>query len=365
MGLYSINRLTNMGFSSLVESAKNIELEESTIEEAPLSLFETMQYIQEEEQKMFDTVIAADFEELFKQSGLNTTVHEADENNSNDKKEEDKDKEKKSDGEQNLAQKIWAKIKEIAGKVKNAVIGAFNAITRKLEELFKADEKIIAKYKPAIEKCKDFNGFKFDECEIALNLEQDVVNKIIPALTSIKDTIAAGGDNVSEDVTKKLNETTENVEKLVKEAFKKYTTLSKDQILKLIEILNPSKAKATFLEKLSSGTITVSKKIEEEANDSGDEKKAHAKYEKVKVSSQALVKMARLSIDAIRKNITTARRILILAGRFALNETKDDTTAEITSDKKKEEDKKESGKEESALIAMASDMYVTEMLAMD
>lgn len=364
MGLYSINRLTNIGFSNLIESV-DTNIEESVVEESPLSLFEAVQYLQEEEQKMFDTVISSDFESLFKEFGLNKTINEADENKEEEKKDEDKKEATKSDnGDKNLAQRIWAKIKEIAGKIKNAIVGAFNAISRKLEELFKADEKIIAKYKPAIEKCNDFSKFEFDETELALNLDSDVISKIVAGLVKVRDSVSFEDGSVTtntEDITKTLNGTVEELEKITKDGFKKYTKLSKDQILKLISILDPKKSRATLLDKLSSGAITITKKIEAASNGSGDdEKEAHDKYEKVKVTSQALVKMARLSIDAIKKNVTAARRILILAGRFALNETKD--TADVETEKK--EEKKESGKEESALIAMASDMYVTEMFAM-
>ena len=361
MGLYSINRLTNMGFSNLLESVNNIE--ETVVEEAPLSLFEVAQYIQEEEQKIFDTVIAADFEELFKDTGLNKTINEETTDAANTEKKEEK---KSDNGDKNLAQKIWEKIKEIAGKVKNAVIGAWNAISRKLEELFKADEKIIAKYKPAIEKCKDFNNFKFDETELALELDLNVIKKIVDGLTKIRDSISfddkgTANDN-SEEVTKILNDTVAAIEKEVKDGFKKYEKLSKDQILRLITILSHQKMQ-DLLKKLSDGSITIVKKIEAASNSTDgkdDTNKAHAKYEKVKVSSQSLVKISRLAIDAVRKNVTAARRILILAGRYALNETKDDANVEV----KNKDKKKEEGKQEAALIAMASDLYVTEMLAM-
>ena len=340
MGLYSLNRVTGLVENSYISKS----IAEAATNTEGASLLEAAVLINEHESKMFDTLINLDFV---------SAIREAEEKEAEKAGDAEKAEEKKEEGkaqEEATKKNIFAKIKELAEKVWDAIKKAVAAVIDKITILLNNDKKILSKYVPAIKKLTDEQLGKFDkEFEYANGaIDIDDIQKAIDDMTLAK---------TEEDIKKVVDAFKEKINGI-------FVTgkLSKDIVDKQIDYISTDKYFAGTLKSLidAAKVDAAKQKIAKKAEDADeDAAKVYETAVKILKNTKEIVS---ITISANKKALADARKILILAGRYALSlqGKKEDAKEE-----KKAEDVKAENEAFEYALCEASDLYVYESLALD
>ena len=318
MGLYSLNRVAGLTENAYINKSL-IESMDDSNNFTETSLLEVSQIITEHENKMFNTLIELDFvsamnEHTEKKSG------EAKAEEENDAPADDK-KEAKSEADDAKKKNIFKKAKELLEKVWEAIKNAIRTFFEKVQVLLTNDKKIVEKYIPALEKLSDADLAKYDK-------EFEYYDDPNGAVPFINDNmfINVKKDNAEEEI-KKYSERCNKFKtdklngRIIKNAVQTIRGKSFEEAKKNVNKLNASAIKTEGLK--------------DEA------------YETAVAQSKVAKECAAIYIKTVKKIIADNRKIIVLAGKWALAGTKKDEAVNDAFD---------------FALAEASDVYVAECL---
>lgn len=340
MGLYSLNRVAGLTENAYINKSL-IESMDDSNNFTETSLLEVSQIITEHENKMFNTLIELDFV-----SAMNEAGEAKAEENKNDAPADDK-KEAKSEADDAKKKNILQKAKELLEKVWNAIKNAFLTFADKIRVLLNNDKKIVEKYVPALEKLsnEDFTNygkeFEYYDGELA------APNFNIMSIAS-----QVHKDDADEWI-KNFKEKCDNFKtgKLNKDIVGKAITVVKGKLLD--EFKKTAKAVTT-------NANNVLKSTDEKDN----------LYQLAVAQAKAAKEGAAIFVNTAKRILADDRKILILAGKWALSgkKAKADEKREDMAKKSKEEGEDYENSFQSVsdsfdfALAEASDLYVMECL---
>ena len=336
MGLYSLNRVAGLTENAYINKSL-IESMDDSNNFTETSLLEVSQIITEHENKMFNTLIELDFV---------SAMNEAEEAKAEEKKDDapaDDKKEAKSEADDAKKKNIFKKAKELLEKVWNAIKNAFLTFADKIRVLLNNDKKIVEKYVPALEKLsnEDFANygkeFEYYDGELA------APNFNIMSIAS-----QVHKDDVDEWI-KNFKEKCDNF---------KTGKLNKDIVGKAIAVVKG---------KLLDGFKKTAKAVTTNADNvlkSTDEK--DNLYQLAVAQAKAAKEGAAIFVNTAKRILADDRKILIIAGKWALSGKRVDEKRENLKKKGEEQEHEDSFQAVSDsfdfALAEASDLYVMECL---
>ena len=372
MGLYSTNKLNNI--SNVDESFDDImrELDEAVEDTRLGDLLEFTIEMHEQDQRMFNSLLEADFISIANESYLT----------------EDENKEVSDQGNEMKKEKITEKVMALFTKAIEAIKSAFATIMKKIESVISTDKAIIKRYgKLDKNNLAGFEGIK--------NFEFPV--KVLKGSRYIND-----ADDANKEFDKTLNEIRKasdidrvneifNNMKLYFEELKKVEGATNDEYFKKFDNWIPDDKAISFLNDYANGALTKKKDLKEfaaktianyknkgkeadkaskEANNAGNEVKA-IKMERISSLCSMYISFANTTFKEIVgvsvKEIKCLRSAYIICGKYAAKKASkkvDDVKPETANT---EENKEQTPKTESALLNWAiiesSNEYIDNVFA--
>lgn len=365
MGLYSTNRIDSFNESS-VEIREIMEsIEETSYNPDFGDIMEVAIQIQENDQRMFDTLIECDFISAMNEAVL--LEEEAEEAN--------KAADEKKGG--SLKDKIVALCTKIANAIKQAAAN----IIYKIKELLKTDQKLILKYKDVLkmsnldgfEGIKGFNFINIQEIlDLAIDFEDSDIREDIDAFNN-KIASASSKEEIDKHYEEFENNIKQAEEKLSSAYEKSFAKDKKDVVWKpteddleaAISVLKQGDTTIALIKKESSKIILELKKMAKDAKkgikNGKTELETYMLNKKYIVTSKVCStysKTFKMITNGIINAIAAARKVVIICGKYAAKKA---GKSEGASDKKTETEQTN----ESVLnwvLAESSDMYVYDYL---
>jgi len=312
MSVYAANRL-----ASITEDSQFCEeiveaFADTTRESANITNFGVIAQLHENDMRMFDAIISADFASVSNGKLLEGAELAA----VNEKMEKV------------TGSAIWAKIKSAIEAIKNAIVAVARKIRDKVSELIKADKKILERYEKPIndaDKIEAKINFAFPKKstdEIKTAAEKSFA-KIVDGAKKINDNISD-----SETVTaarKEMDDATDKLIKDVDDIFVKTDnmTVDKGEAKISLEELKTGKATIKALKESADKAYKAVKEVEKAAkaaqNKKGDDAAVAANVYKIVSGVGSSVHKAMATVNnAAVKTLAAHRKVVLAAGRYAL-----------------------------------------------
>ena len=354
MGVYAANRLASIAENSEISQEIMEAFADESRETAHISSYGVIAQIHENDLRMFDAIISADFASVSNGKILEGAELAA----VNEKMEKV------------TAKGIWEKIKGLIKAIKDTIIKIARIFRDKVMDLIKVDKKIVARYGSAIRGAKQWT-----DVEVNFELPTVAMKAIANDCDSTYDKIADQAKAIS-DIIAKLDKDTKEMDNAVQTA-KDNISKANEELIKKVEVFNNQK-KSTIkksdavraLDDLDGGKeiIKEGKKNADKALKVVQEMEKAAKAAQSKKSVNAAVGAKIYSVvsgigagthkamntvnNGLVKILAAERKIVLAAGRTALYGYG-----------KKEEDKAQNEAVLDALF-MSSDLFVAEMCEM-
>lgn len=365
MGLYSTNRIDSFNESS-VEIREIMEsIEETSYNPDFGDIMEVAIQIQENDQRMFDTLIECDFISAMNEAVL--LEEEAEEAN--------KAADEKKGG--SLKDKIVALCTKIANAIKQAAAN----IIYKIKELLKTDQKLFLKYRDVLKMSnldgfEGIKGFNFTNIDEILNMADDVeLANINEFIDNFNNKIASASSK--EEIDKHYEEfenSIKQIEERISSAYEKSFAKDKkdvvwkpteDDLSHAIIAIREGNKMIGYIKKESSMIIAELKKMAKDAKKEIKNGKTEVetymlnkKYIATSKTCSLFSKSFKMIINGMINAIAASRKVVIICGKYAAKKA---GKSEEASDKKTETEQTN----ESVLnwvLAESSDMYVYEYL---
>lgn len=350
MSVYAANRIASIAEDSQISEEIMEAFADKTRETANLSNYGIIAQLHENDMKMFDAIISADFAS----ASSNKLLEGADLAALNEKMENA------------TASKIWDKIKATIEAIKNAIIKVARLFRDKVSNLINADKKILAKFTKPIENLPaDFSlAVKFSLPKESLNKVAGEASKCYADIKREAGKIATfglQGDDQSMNVD--IQDYKENIEEInkklvasVDDIFKDGdNTVSKSDAESAVLELMGGKAVVKAAKQNADSALKAIKELEKAANAAQKKNAASPKvgaqvYSVVSGIGSATNKAMHAVNNALTQILAANRRIVLAAGRAALRG-----------------EKEVDAKQEAAILDAlfeASDLYVAEVCEM-
>lgn len=365
MGLYSTNRIDSFNESS-VEIREIMEsIEETSYNPDFGDIMEVAIQIQENDQRMFDTLIECDFISAMNEAVL--LEEEAEEAN--------KAADEKKGG--SLKDKIVALCTKIANAIKQAAAN----IIYKIKEFLKADQKLYNKYKDVLKMSnldgfEGIKGFNYDAIVDSLNTDcLELLGKVIVNSSSFNNNVETASSK--EDIDKYFEEFENNIKSSEEELSNVYkNTLSKEKkdvvwkptTDRLNDALNVLKDGNKLIKEIKENSAKAIADLKKKAKEAKKERKngknevetymLNKKYIVASKTCSFYSKQFKMLVNASINAIAASRKVVIICGKYAAKKA---GKSEEAPDKKTETEQTN----ESVLnwvLAESSDMYVYEYL---
>jgi hypothetical protein len=330
MSVYAANRLNSIRENKAEEMLDEFAqafLDESK-ETADVTPFGVIAQLHENDMRMFDAVITSDFSIV-----AESAILEADEAEANQEKVDSTTK-----------KGIGAKIKEALAGLKNAIIAIYRKLRDKVLELVSADKKIVKIYEPIIKglnssfsiKAKGISADIIYDADLKsiVNVYKDMESPINVAINNFE---KAKKGNASESNRFDVEAAIQNISNKVNDLTSKLNTLSdKEKESKSAELEITSNIAKDALDELKSGkdslrsikdggsaAIKAIKNIENmsKSYEFLDAQQANDCYKLISGAGKQLTKVSKIHTHIVAKKLSTCRKIVLLAGRSAKNQS--------------------------------------------
>ena len=352
MSVYATNRIASIAEDSEMSQEIMEAFATKTRETANLTNYGIIAQLHENDQRMFDAIISADFA-----SASSANLLEGAELAALNEKMENA-----------TASKIWDKIQAMITAVKEAIIKVARLFRDKISDLIKADKKILARYEKPIEKLPDSWSMtvKFPTPKKSLDklAKQSAasfndIRRNVNSINAIAGSIEAGdAGSGTEHIEHK-----ENIEEINKKLTDSIadiftsgdTTISKSDAESAVLELMSGKAAVKAAKETADKAVKAIKELEKVTKAAQKKHAANPKAgAQVYSSASAICGVTNKTMQAVNNALTKIlaanRKIVLAAGRSALAGEK----------------KVEPAQEAAVLGALfeASDLYVAEMCEM-
>jgi len=345
MSVYAANRLTSIAEDSQFEQEIIEAFADTSRETASLTNYGVIAQLHENDMRMFDAIISADFATV-----SNSMVLEGAELVAVNEKVEN-----------STAKKIWEKIKSAIKAIKEAILKVARIFRDKILDLIKADKKIVEKYSDAINK-----NFKPITVKVAaptksmieLKIKAEATYKELIAdagnvstiLRGLDDNTPGSGDGAN-IIKKKMTEEVEDLIKAVSniDNGQTNTQITADIAKKALDELKGGREIIKVAKDSADKALKVVKAMEKAANEAQSKKSdspaAGARvYSAVSGTGASVNKAMNTVNNALVKILAANRKIVLAAGRAAKGGVQEAAVLEALFD--------------------TSDMYVAEMCEM-
>ena len=314
MSVYAANRL-----ASITEDSQFCEeiveaFADTTRESANITNFGVIAQLHENDMRMFDAIISADFASVSNGKLLEGAELAA----VNEKMEKV------------TGSAIWAKIKSAIEAIKNAIVAVARKIRDKVSELIKADKKILDRYE------KPINDADKIEAKINFAFPKKSTEEIKDAAKKSFDKIIAATEVINKNISdaeavaaarKDMDDATDNLIKDVDNIFIKTDnmTVNKLEAEDSLKELRDGKGKEAIrtikdsADKAYKAVKEVEKAAKAAQNKKGDDAAVAANVYKIVsgVGSNVHKAMATVNNAAV-KTLAAHRKVVLAAGRYAL-----------------------------------------------
>lgn len=318
MSVYAANRL-----ASITEDSQFCEeiveaFADTTRESANLTSFGVIAQLHENDMRMFDAIIGADFASVSNGKLLEGAELVA----FNEKMEKV------------TGSAIWKKIDEAIQAIKGAILTIARKIRDKVSDLVNVDKKLIDRYGKAIEDAKEINvKVKFGLPTKLLDNENDksvtkaaekCFGKIVNGATTIKDNLSDAAK--VEEAKKKMDAATEELIKSVDNLFISIdggTTITASDARAALDELKNGKKSIKTIKKIADAALKTVKEMEKAAKaakskNEADPAAAANVYKIVSGTGASVHKAMGIFNSALVKTLSAYRKEVLAAGRAAL-----------------------------------------------
>lgn len=326
MSIYATNRLASIAEDSEISQEIMEAFADKTRETAHITNYGIIAQIHENDMRMFDAIISSDFAAVSSKNILEAAEFTALNEKMNNA----------------TAEKIWNKIVELVTALRDAIVKVARLFRDKISDLVKADKKIVERYTKPIEGLD--NGFSL-KVKFALPKKSldslareatksysDIIRNVgrISSIASNIEADDASADSSIQDYRENINEINGNLVKSIEDIFTEgestiTKSIAEDAVLELMSGKAVVKAAKENADKAMKAIKELEKIIKSAKSKHAANPKVGAQVYSMASGIGTVTNKTMNTVNtALTKILAANRKIVLAAGRSALNGVKNE-----------------------------------------